>query len=950
MLASAGYDTQIKLTDVKEPATPARTLKEHSDAVYGVAFSPDGKLLASCSADRALKVWDVATGKLLYTLGEATDWLYALAWSPEGKHLASGGVDRSIRVYQANGLGAKLVHSVFAHEGPVQKVLYSKDGKTLYSLGQDRVVKAWDADRMVERKVYERLPETGLTMAVREGDIAVGLYDGSVRIINATTGAFWTIEPQKKSNGVAGAEALRSPDGERRSAPRGFEDSAPATPHVHRALALQPLLSPDADKISPAFGQRGVPIRVIVEGKGLDKADGIVGEPAGTTGKILSATATKLEAEITFPANTPAGYVNVQMKNLAGTSKALPFLIDPFPLTKAIGGSQSPVTGQTITLPASVVGTLDRAGAAHFFRFGAKKGQRLGVQVLTKLVGSKLEPLLQLTDGRGGTLAESTDGLLGFTAPDAGTYAVGVRDRELRGGKEMHYRLHIGEIPVITSLFPLGGQRGAEVDVQARGVFLGSKNVHVKIPADAEVGSKIPVPMTSPLGKPLGPSEIVAGEFPDASDKTIAVPGTANGVLSASGQKDAWRFHAKKGGRLILEVHGRRLGSPIDSLIEVLDKNGKPVPRAMLRCQAKTIVVFRDHDSAGQNIRIEAWSELAINDLLYVNGDLMKIKELPTHPDADCLFFTSGGQRTGFLDTTPTNHTMNEPMYKVSVHPPGTTFPPNGYPVFTLVYRNDDGGPGFGRDSRLFFDPPADGEYQVRISDARGMGGENFAYRLTVRPPRPSFRVKFSPTNPIVSRGGAVSIGVEAERIDGYDGPISIECVDLPPGFHAPTTSIEPGETLTAFALYAEDDAKTPSRKTPLQLVARAEIAGKTHEQDLEGETPRLVDPGEIVAFTEESEVAVKPGGQVKLTVHIERRHGFLGRVPLEVRGLPHGVRVLDIGLNGILVNENEVRRTFVIYAEPWVQPTSRPFVVLAKREGKNTEHAAKSVLLKVAP
>jgi len=57
-------------------------------------------------------------------------------------------------------------------------------------------------------------------------------------------------------------------------------------------------------------------------------------------------------------------------------------------------------------------------------------------------------------------------------------------------------------------------------------------------------------------------------------------------------------------------------------------------------------------------------------------------------------------------------------MYKVGIHPPGSTFPPNGFPVFTLYYRNDDGGPGYGRDSRIFFDPPADGEYRVRIRDA----------------------------------------------------------------------------------------------------------------------------------------------------------------------------------------------------------------------------------------
>ena len=84
------------------------------------------------------------------------------------------------------------------------------------------------------------------------------------------------------------------------------------------------------------------------------------------------------------------------------------------------------------------------------------------------------------------------------------------------------------------------------------------------------------------------------------------------------------------------------------------------------------------------------------------------------------------------------------------------------------------------------------------------------------------------------------------------------------------------------------------------------------------------------------------------MLVHIERRAGFLGRVPIEVKGLPYGVRVLDIGLNGILITEKETRRAIVLYAEPWVEPTEHPFVILAKREGKNSEHAAKSVLLKV--
>ena len=118
--------------------------------------------------------------------------------------------------------------------------------------------------------------------------------------------------------------------------------------------------------------------------------------------------------------------------------------------------------------------------------------------------------------------------------------------------------------------------------------------------------------------------------------------------------------------------------------------------------------------------------------------------------------------------------------------------------------------------------------------------------------------------------------------------------------------------------------------------------------RDAAGGLPKLEEPGDIVTTTEQSEVTAAPGGEVRVTVKVERRNGFAGRIPVEVRGLPHGVRVLDVGLNGILVTEKETTRTFVIYVEPWVGPTARPFVVLAKQEGKNAEYAAKSVLLRV--
>jgi hypothetical protein len=394
-------------------------------------------------------------------------------------------------------------------------------------------------------------------------------------------------------------------------------------------------------------------------------------------------------------------------------------------------------------------------------------------------------------------------------------------------------------------------------------------------------------------------------------------------------------------------VLARRAGSPIDSAIEILDNSGKPVQRAVLRCTAKTYVTFRDHDSVGSGIRLETWNELAIDDYLFVDGELTRILALPKGPDDDAQFYQVGGRRVGFLGTTPAHHSLGSPMYKVEIHPPGSSFPPNGLPVFPIYYRNDDGGASYGKDSFLIFEAPGEGTYQVRVTDARGSSGPTYAYRLTVRPPRPDFTVSFNPTTPSVWKGGGVPLNATIDRIDGFAGLVRLQLEGLPSGFHAPSTFIEPGQTTTAFTLFANADAVLPAG-VQLKLVARSMIDGKEIVHEAVGGSPKLIEGGDLVTRMRVPELVIKPGQETRFTVDIERQGKFAGRVPLDVRGLPHGVRVLNIGLNGILINEKETSREVVLYAEPWVQPMEHPIVVLSRSEAKGTEHATKAVMMKV--
>lgn len=79
--------------------------------------------------------------------------------------------------------------------------------------------------------------------------------------------------------------------------------------------------------------------------------------------------------------------------------------------------------------------------------------------------------------------------------------------------------------------------------------------------------------------------------------------------------------------------------------------------------------------------------------------------------------------------------------------------------------------------------------------------------------------------------------------------------------------------------------------------------------------------------------MTIRPGQRIELKFAVDRKPPFQGRVPLQVENLPHGVRVLNIGLNGVLVTETQTERTVFLYAEPWAEPMERPFYVSGKLE-----------------
>ncbi|TFI54976.1 serine/threonine protein kinase [Mastigocladus laminosus UU774] len=131
----------------------AKTLKSHSDSVNSVAFSPDGKTLASGSWDKTVKIWNVGTGQVIRTLNGHSNFVYSVAFSPDGKTLASGSFDNTIKIWNVgtgqvirtlNGHSDFVLSVAFGHSDFVLSVAFSPDGKTLASGSRDKTVKIWN--------------------------------------------------------------------------------------------------------------------------------------------------------------------------------------------------------------------------------------------------------------------------------------------------------------------------------------------------------------------------------------------------------------------------------------------------------------------------------------------------------------------------------------------------------------------------------------------------------------------------------------------------------------------------------------------------------------------------------------------------------------------------------------------------------------------------------------
>ncbi len=762
------------------------------------------------------------------------------------------------------------------------------------------------------------------------------------------------------------------------------------------------IIPPTISTVWPVGMERGTTATFMIDGRSLSGAENVIFDSPGITAKISKINALpekitgpragvdlvaqvaqgKKEAarlEVTVAKDVEPGIHKFRIQTPLGTSNMAVMAIDSLPEVDANQNSlkASRARPQHIVLPATLIGMLAAPGDTHNYEFEGKAGEELVFQVVASQLKSDLESLLILRDSSGKELARagekenSPDAVLVHKLEKPGVYTISITDREKGGSEDHFYRLNAGPLPYITGVFPLGVNAGKPAQVSVSGVNLGdSHQVDVHPPKSADGWTTLPIQVKRGEEWSLNKVMLAVGNEPEilerepnntpAGAQPITLPVTINGHIDASAKigakpdEDYFRFHANKGQNLSIQVAASRLGSPLDSVIEVLDAQGSPIPRATVRCLNQTTTTLSDRDSRTTGIRLVSTSGLHEGDYMMIGDELDRISIIPDQPDADVEMEGVDQMRRAYLGTSPDVHAINTPAYRAEILPADAKFPPNGLPVFHLTWRNDDAGPGYGADSKLDFVAPQDGNYILHLKDVRDLGGRDFAYRLILRSANPDFRLEADPENPNIPRGGSTPITVRADRLPGYEGPIDIQVEGLPAGVTAEPAKIPAGQNSTVVVVSATSNASVGALPSTIKILGHGSVAGhdlvRVANSDVPLQLASVIPPPDVLVTAEPARLALEPGKSITVTLHVQRQNGFKGRVPCSVENLPPGVRVVNVGLNGVLVTESQASRTFTLHAEDWAKPITQPVYVVGKVESNSpTMHPSAPITLQVA-
>jgi hypothetical protein len=551
--------------------------------------------------------------------------------------------------------------------------------------------------------------------------------------------------------------------------------------------------------IFPTGGQRGTAVEVtLASGTDLDEAGQLYFSHPG----ISAAQKTQMvdgreqpvagQFRVTIAADVPVGVYDIRARSLYGLSNPRAFTVGDRKEILEVEPNNTPDKPMSIELNTVVNGKSDGGADIDWYKFAAKSGQRVIIELRAKQIDSRMEGALDLVNvtpaGAGRRITHRRtlgrqEPLIDFTVPADGEYLIKVHDFLYNGGAEYPYRLavHTGShidfvLPAsglanTTAEFTLYGRNlpGGQASAMkaADGRLLEQLKVQIALPPDPtflEAGQQVPPDeagvdgMTWSLAGPAGASNSVTIYFAsaptaleaepnDTADKAqkLTAPVEITGQFQSKGDVDLYQFDAKAAEVYWVEVFGQRSGSPADPVL-IIDQ-------------------VKKNDKGEETLtRVTAQDDTATN-----------------------------------IGATLFNTTTDDPVFRLAV--------------------------------------AADATYRVTLRDRaiESHGDPSFVYRLSIRKETPDFRLVAIPSFPTVDpnqlasvwdiglrKGDNAQMTVMAFRRDGFNGVVDITVEGLPAGVTCPGASIGPGQ-VSAMLVFSANE-QSPEWHGAIRILGKARL------------------------------------------------------------------------------------------------------------------------------
>jgi hypothetical protein len=664
------------------------------------------------------------------------------------------------------------------------------------------------------------------------------------------------------------------------------------------------LPSADLTSVFPAGGKLGTNVDLTLTGVDVDDATSLIFShsgitaipkmgPAGPGGKPPQPLPKQFT--VTISASVPAGVYEVRAVAKYGVSNPRAFVVGNL---NEVDGRQAGATAaaaKEVPLESTVNGQIT-GERADFFRFTAKKDQRILIDCWAHRLDSKMDPAIVLLDASGHEIARAKerqhrDLLLDYLVPADGAYVVKLYDFLYKGGGEYFYRLDVSTNPHVDFIMPPAGLAGAKnrytiygrnlpnstpSDLKtSEGKPLDRLETEIQLPADPTEQQRLPINsvvepsesfldayayrLPTPRGEanpvniffataPIAPEQ-EPNDTPQQAQK-INPPCEIVGQFNPRGDQDYYSFDAKKGEVYWIEVYSQRMGMTTDPylLVQRVKRNDKGV---------------------------EETSDVAEADDPQPNG----------------------------------KHERLESYYDV-----------------------------LGNDPSLRFTAPEDGTYRLLVRDLyyQSRGNPRFVYRLAVRRENPDFRVVAvaeppqDPENPnripmwtpLLHKGESTGVPVVAMRRDNFNGEIQIGVEGLPEGITCPGATLGPGADISTLVFSATEKVG-PWSGMP-KVVGKARINGadvmrevrsgtivwtvNNREQEplhfrLCSQLPLAVCGSDVpvagIQLGDGKPLETAIGGKLQIPIKITRRGEFKGNLRLVPAGLPREVKIPETNIGG---------------------------------------------------